>query len=355
MIDQQIYIGFGIRRTKDTSVLDVTYNQIRSIQTDTIQSMLKEVNITPNEFNVLTSHQKTQCLDYLESTQDKEICSINVENTSYATYEVGVMVLTSLQDPVKSAEEAYFKLHCLSQRLVLPHTLNLDGLFGTLTNNAWTNHGPILPEDVPAERLKLMSSGQTLVVTHVDKFPYMVNYVIPSGVRIASGSQVRLGAYLGDGTTVMPSGYINFNAGTKGHAMVEGRVSAGVVVGDKSDVGGGASIMGTLSGGNKDVISIGEQCLLGANAGTGISLGNGCTIAAGLYVYAGMKVSVYNDLNQPIDAQGNPVNEGENIMKAKDLSGRDNLLFIMDSQTGVVTCSPNKKMIELNASLHKND
>ena len=125
MSDQQIYIGFGIRRTKDTSVLDVTYNQIRSIQTDKIQSMLKEVNITPNEFNVLTSHQKTQCLDYLESSQDKQICSINVENTSYATYEVGVMVLTSLQDPVKSAEEAYFKLHCLSQRLVLPHTLNL--------------------------------------------------------------------------------------------------------------------------------------------------------------------------------------------------------------------------------------
>ena len=177
---------------------------------------------------------------------------------------------------------------------------------------------------------------------------------MPSQVRICDGSRVRLGAYLGEGTTVMPAAYVNFNAGTMGNAMIEGRVSAGVFVGLGSDIGGGASIMGTLSGGNKDVISIGDKCLLGANAGAGISLGDGTTIAAGLYVYAGMKISLYNNTGSPINMNGDIVNEGKNVVKAKELSGRKNLLFIQDSQSGRVIARPNNKHIELNSQLHQN-
>jgi 2,3,4,5-tetrahydropyridine-2-carboxylate N-succinyltransferase len=237
---------------------------------------------------------------------------------------------------------------------VLPHGTNLTGIFGKLTNVAWTNKGPVLPEELSAQISKHICSSP-IEVSHVDKFPYLVNYHIPSGVRIASGSQVRLGAYLGEGTTVMPAGYINFNAGTRGNAMVEGRISAGVVVDEDSDVGGGASIMGTLSGGNQNVISIGKKCLLGANSGTGISLGDGCTIAAGVYVTAGAKVSLYNEKNEPVNSRGDIVAEGQNTIKAIELNGADNLLFINDSKTGKLVCKPNMKAIELNAALHAND
>ena len=249
------------------------------------------------------------------------------DKNAYADCDIVLYVLNDPNMKVESAEEAYFKLHLLSYRLVKPHSVCLDGAFAALTNVAWTNYGPMLPKDVSREKLKYIFTEQPLSVTHVDKFPYLVNYHIPNGTRIASGSQVRLGAYLGDGTTVMPAGYVNFNAGTEGNAMVEGRVSAGVFVGDNSDVGGGASIMGTLSGGNKDVISIGDKCLLGANAGAGISLGFGCTIEAGLYVTSGSKVTLFNENNDPVDLDGNVVAHGQNIVKAKTLSGRDNLLI----------------------------
>mgnify|MGYP001188339687 CR=1 FL=1 len=194
-----------------------------------------------------------------------------------------------------------------------------------------------------------------MIVSHVDKFPYMTNYHIPQGVRIADASRVRLGAYLGDGTTIMPAGFVNFNAGTLGNAMVEGRISAGVIVGEDSDVGGGSSIMGTLSGGNEHVISIGKKCLLGANAGIGISLGDGCTVAAGVYVYAGKKVTLLNDKNEAVDINGNPVSAGQNIVKAMDLSGKSFCLYFEDSQTGELICKPNTKVIELNKALHNND
>ena len=197
------------------------------------------------------------------------------------------------------------------------------------------------------------SKGEYLKVYSVDKFPCLTDYVALNDVRIADASRVRLGAYLGPGTTVMHEGSVNFNGGTLGEAMVEGRIAQGVIVGDKSDIGGGASIMGTLSGGNKTVISIGSKCLLGANAGTGISLGFGCTIAAGLYVYAGMKVSLYDKADQPIDLEGQVVTEGDNVVKAGSLSGRDQLLFLQDSRTGKVLVKPNLKTIELNASLHQ--
>ena len=218
------------------------------------------------------------------------------------------------------AKDAYLRLHLLSHRLVKPHGQSLDGIFGLLANVVWTNHGPCEVEGFELVRAKLRAKYGQVTVYSVDKFPRMVDYVIPSGVRIADADRVRLGAHLASGTTVMHEGFVNFNAGTLGTSMVEGRISAGVVVGDGSDIGGGASIMGTLSGGGKQVISIGEKSLLGANSGLGISLGNNCVVEAGTYVTAAAKVTLP-------DGQ---------IVKAAELSGGDNLLFRRNSQTGAL-------------------
>jgi len=218
----------------------------------------------------------------------------------------------------QDAKDAYLRLHLLSHRLVKPHGQSLDGIFGLLANVVWTSAGPCAVEGFEATRAKLKAKYGHVTVFAVDKFPRMVDYVIPSGVRIADADRVRLGAYLSPGTTVMHEGFINFNAGTLGTSMVEGRISAGVVVGDGTDVGGGASIMGTLSGGGKEVISIGEKCLLGANSGLGISLGDNCVIEAGTYITAAAKVKLP---------------DGE-IVKAGTLSGASNLLFRRNSLTG---------------------
>lgn len=218
-----------------------------------------------------------------------------------------------------STADAYLRLHLLSHRLIKPHGQSLEGIFGLLPNVIWTSFGPCLNENFEEVRAALMKRGQ-VTVFGVDKFPRMIDYVIPSGVRIADGDRVRLGAYLSSGTTVMHEGFVNFNAGTLGASMVEGRISAGVVVGDGSDIGGGASIMGTLSGGGKEVISIGEKTLLGANSGLGISLGNNCVVEAGLYLTAASKVVLP-------DGQ---------IIKAKELSGANNLLFRRNSQSGAI-------------------
>ena len=218
----------------------------------------------------------------------------------------------------KDAKDAYLRLHLLSHRLVKPHGQSLEGIFGLLTNVVWTSAGPCAVDGFEATRAKLKAKFGHVSVFSVDKFPRMVDYVIPSGVRIADADRVRLGAYLSSGTTVMHEGFINFNAGTLGTSMVEGRISAGVVVGDGTDVGGGASIMGTLSGGGKEVISIGEKCLLGANSGLGISLGDNCVIEAGTYITAAAKVKLP---------------DGE-IVKAGSLSGAHNLLFRRNSLTG---------------------
>ena len=218
-----------------------------------------------------------------------------------------------------STADVYLRLHLLSHRLVKPHGQSLEGLFGLLPNVVWTSFGPCLNEDFELTRTALMKRGH-VTVFGVDKFPRMVDYVIPSGVRIADADRVRLGAYLSSGTTVMHEGFVNFNAGTLGASMVEGRISAGVVVGDGSDIGGGASIMGTLSGGGKEVISIGEKTLLGANSGLGISLGNNCVVEAGLYLTAASKVELP-------DGQ---------VIKARELSGANNLLFRRNSRTGAI-------------------
>lgn len=361
--------ALGIRRSKRGKTLDVLYPHINyeaNYGTAAILSDIADLHGTENGFSMLTFEQLSRayaCFSPFYETSHEHsnvallktmLSSYQEEPQGYADLDVIVYVLFDGSQPVKTPEEAYFKLQCLSQRCVKPHGLCVTGLFGALHNVAWTNYGPILPEDVDVLRIQSMFRGQPLQVSHVDKFPYLVDYHIPSGCRIAANSQVRLGAYLGDGTTVMPAGYVNFNAGTAGHAMVEGRISAGVFVGKNSDIGGGASIMGTLSGGNNLVISVGEKCLLGANAGTGISLGFGCTIQAGLYITAGMRVYLYNHKNQPVDLAGSVVEEGQNLVKALELSGRDHLLFIQDSRDGRVICKPNPKTIELNAALHHN-
>lgn len=238
-----------------------------------------------------------------------------------------------------SATDVYLRLHLLSHRLALPRTLNLDGAFGLLTNVAWTNLGPILPESIEKVRWDERCSGRILTVHGVDKFPRMTDYVVPSGVRIADADRVRLGAHLASGTTVMHEGFCNFNAGTLGASMVEGRISAGVVVGIGSDIGGGASIMGTLSGGGKEVVSIGERCLLGANAGIGISLGDDCIVEAGLYVTGGTLVTLP---------------DGE-IVKGRTLSGASGLLFRRNSVSGAVEATQRSGNWDgLNAALHKN-
>jgi len=238
-----------------------------------------------------------------------------------------------------NATDVYLRLHLLSHRLALPRTLNLDGAFGLLTNVAWTNLGPILPESIDQVRWDERCSGRILTVHGVDKFPRMTDYVVPSGVRIADADRVRLGAHLASGTTVMHEGFCNFNAGTLGASMVEGRISAGVVVGNGSDIGGGASIMGTLSGGGKEVVSIGERCLLGANAGIGISLGDDCIVEAGLYVTGGTLVTLP---------------DGE-IVKGRTLSGASGLLFRRNSVSGAVEATQRSGNWDgLNAALHKN-
>ncbi|QSR32376.1 2,3,4,5-tetrahydropyridine-2,6-dicarboxylate N-succinyltransferase [Nocardioides sp. S5] len=257
--------------------------------------------------------------------------------------EVRLVEIADLDDAPATTEDVWLRLHLLSTRLVKPHGMSMDGVFGLLTNVVWTSAGPCAVEGFETTRSRLRASGQHVTVFGVDKFPRLVDYVVPSGVRIADADRVRLGAHLAEGTTVMHEGFVNFNAGTLGTSMVEGRISAGVLVGDGSDVGGGSSIMGTLSGGGKEVISVGERCLLGANAGIGISLGDDCVVEAGCYVTAGTKVTVD-------DIDGKP-----QVVKAATLSGVDNILFRRNSVSGAIEAVPWKgDGIALNAALHAN-
>lgn len=256
---------------------------------------------------------------------------------------VVITVLESDAAP-QSTPEVYLKLHLLSHRLVKPHQQNLTGMFSLLHNVAWTNQGAIDLEELPSAQLQARLNGELLSVNSVDKFPRMTDYVVPKGVRIADTSRVRLGAYLGEGTTIMHEGFVNFNAGTLGVSMVEGRISAGVTVGNGSDLGGGCSTMGTLSGGGNIIISVGEQCLIGANAGIGIPLGDRCTVESGLYVTAGTKIQVLDDQKNVVDT-----------VKGRDLAGHSDLLFRRNSLTGTIECVTNRTAIELNSELHSNN
>ncbi len=273
------------------------------------------------------------------NNMDSNFKSLIGEDPIRKVKKIAIEVIINLNDKPKDAADVYLRLHLLSHRLVKPHGVNLDGIFSLLANVVWTSAGACEVEGFEKVRPQLLNKFQNLTIYGVDKFPRMVDYVIPAGVRIADGDRVRLGAYLSSGTTVMHEGFVNFNAGTLGKSMVEGRISAGVVVGDGSDIGGGASIMGTLSGGGKEVISIGERTLLGANSGIGISLGNDCVVEAGIYVTAGSKITLPDG----------------KIVKAKELSGAKNLLFRRNSQTGSLEVLPKTgSWSGLNSTLHKN-
>ena len=255
-----------------------------------------------------------------------------------------IAVLLENDSEPASVAEAYLKLQLLSHRLVKPHEINLSGIFGKLPNLAWTNEGPIEINEANERITQARAEGRWLNVKCVDKFPPMTDYVVPEGVRIAHTARVRLGAHIGAGTTIMHEGFVNFNAGTAGASMIEGRISAGVFVGEGSDLGGGSSTMGTLSGGGDVIISVGENCLIGANAGTGIALGDRCIIEAGLYITAGTKVLMLDESNQ---------NVGE--VKARELNGKSDLLFRRNSITGSIECKTNKTVVELNKELHINN
>ena len=255
-----------------------------------------------------------------------------------------VLVILEKDSAPTTTPEAYLKLHLLSHRLVKPHGTDLSGIFPLLPNVAWTSEGAVDLDELQERQLMARLDGRVLEVNSVDKFPKMTDYVVPKGVRIADTSRVRLGAYIGEGTTIMHEGFCNFNAGTEGPGMIEGRISAGVFVGKGSDIGGGASTMGTLSGGGNIIISLGEGCLLGANAGTGIPLGDRCTIESGLYITAGTKVEVLDDQGKTAET-----------IKARELAGKSDLLFRRNSLTGAVQCVTNKSAIELNEELHKHN
>jgi 2,3,4,5-tetrahydropyridine-2,6-dicarboxylate N-succinyltransferase len=276
---------------------------------------------------------------------------VHEEADARGVRRVPVFTVSSLDSAISNTADAYLRLHLLSLRLAKPNTLNLDGIFAALNNVVWTNYGPFAVDDFAQRKIDLLgalgSNHADVNVLSIDKFPRMVDYVVPSGVRIGNADRIRLGAYLSEGTTVMHEGFVNFNAGTLGTSMVEGRVSQGVVVGDGSDIGGGASIMGTLSGGGKHRVSIGEHSLLGANSGIGISLGNHCVVEAGLYVTAGTKVTIVDKAKiaakQPLD-----------IVKGAELSGKDHILFIRNSVSGAIEARSRNTGIALNAQLHAN-
>ena len=306
---QQTAYGFGVaNQTKSGQILDCTFH--------TLGLGSAPANNLANEFK-------------------SQLGEDQIRNLSKIAIELSI----DLAEKPKDATDVFLRLHLISHRLVKPHGLNLDGVFALLANVVWTSAGACEVEGFDKVRRELQNKYGNLTVYSVDKFPRMIDYVIPEGVRIADGDRVRLGAYLASGTTVMHEGFINFNAGTLGKSMVEGRISAGVIVGDGSDIGGGASIMGTLSGGGKEVISIGQRTLLGANSGIGISLGDDCVVEAGVYITAGSKITL-------------PDNK---IVKAKELSGANNLLFRRNSQSGALEALPKTgSWSGLNSILHKN-
>ena len=306
---QQTAYGFGVAtQTKSGQILDCSFHTLGLGSAPT--------NNLANEFK-------------------SQLGEDQIRNLSKIAVELSI----DLAKKPKDATDVFLRLHLISHRLVKPHGLNLDGVFGLLSNVVWTSAGACEVEGFDKVRRELQNKYGNLTVYSVDKFPRMIDYVIPEGVRIADGDRVRLGAYLASGTTVMHEGFVNFNAGTLGKSMVEGRISAGVIVGDGSDIGGGASIMGTLSGGGKEVISIGQRTLLGANSGIGISLGDDCVVEAGVYITAGSKITL-------------PDNK---IVKAKELSGANNLLFRRNSQSGALEALPKTgSWSGLNSILHKN-
>ncbi|MGO0306361.1 2,3,4,5-tetrahydropyridine-2,6-dicarboxylate N-succinyltransferase [Endozoicomonas acroporae] len=336
-------IGVGSKNRND-QWLEVFYPKpILNPAPELLESIAKLVGYQGgNTFIELDSKTLHALEDLFVDIEQAELAAIT--RSLEESVQPRVITILATDEAPTSTPEAYLKLHLLSHRLVKPHGTDLQGIFPLLPNVAWTSEGAIDLEELPARQLAARAEGRVLSVNSVDKFPKMTDYVVPAGVRIAHTARVRLGAYVGEGTTVMHEGFINFNAGTEGKSMIEGRVSAGVMVGEGSDLGGGCSTMGTLSGGNNIVISVGENCLIGANAGLGIPLGDRCIIEAGLYLTAASKVQVLDDQKKVVE-----------VVKAGDLSGKSDLLFRRNSLTGALECLTNKSAIELNDELHSHN
>lgn len=345
MSDSPIHsFGLGIAsKNSSGEIIEVLYPQPAiDISGELAAALLSGCELKSGECGFREVDSQT-CQSLIELMPQALANSLNSLASSADDQTVVLCVLGSDQPPA-SIPEAFLKLQLLSHRLVKPHGLNLDGVFAVLKNLAWTDEGAIDLPDLPARRIAARSAGRNLDVASIDKFPKMTDYVVPDGVRIADTARVRLGAYLGAGTTVMHEGFVNFNAGTLGAAMIEGRISAGVVVGENSDLGGGCSTMGTLSGGGKEIISVGRDCLIGANAGIGFPLADGCTVEAGLYVTAGTKVRLLDD-------KGSEIKQ----VKARELSTLQNHLFRRNSISGAVECVPLKTSVTLNEALHSHN
>jgi 2,3,4,5-tetrahydropyridine-2-carboxylate N-succinyltransferase len=336
-------LGVGTQNSQN-QWLEVYYQQPVLNPSDAVSAVISTFTseaADPTDYAV-NQQQLTDLAKLLSDAGDTHQAKLAEELTN-SKQPVVLSVFTSDSAPT-SVPGAYLKLHLLSHRLVKPHETDLSGVFGTLPNVAWTNQGAVDLDELPQRQLNARMNGETLTVECVDKFPKMTNYVVPKGVRIAHTARVRLGAHIGEGTTVMHEGFVNFNAGTLGTSMIEGRISAGVVIGEGSDLGGGCSTMGTLSGGGNIIISVGKECLLGANAGIGIPLGDRCTVESGLYITAGTKLNLLDDSNNVVE-----------VVKARDLAGKSDLLFRRNSITGVVECKTNKTAIALNEELHANN
>lgn len=337
-------IGFGIgTKNKKGEWLEVFYPTPVAYPTETLVNACKNALGIGNG-NTTAEPDNMQCIA-LASALDTAGQTAHAELWRQYAQSNQPKVICLLESDAQPANvpEAYLKLQLLSHRLIRPHGQNLAGIFGVLPNVAWTSEGAIDINELATRQLQARLEGRTLDVLAVDKFPKMLNYVAPSGVRVADGSRIRLGAFLGEGTTVMHEGFVNFNAGTEGPNMIEGRISAGVFVGKGSDLGGGSSTMGTLSGGGNIVIAVGEESLIGANAGIGIPLGDRCKVESGLYITAGSVVTV-------IDNEG----KTNGKVKARELAGKSDLLFRRNSGTGAIEVLTNKSAVELNAALHKN-
>jgi len=334
-------LAFGVgTQNRQGTWLEVFYAQpLLNPSSELVAKVLEKIAYQGgNQALSLTNSQAGDLAEALKNVDSQQSALL----TRLAESQKPLVVTLLAEDAaLTSTPEAYLKLHLLSHRLVKPHGLNLTGIFPLLPNVAWTSQGAVDLGELAERQLEARLKGDLLEVFSVDKFPKMTDYVVPAGVRIADSARIRLGAYVGEGTTVMHEGFVNFNAGTAGPGMIEGRVSAGVFVGKGSDLGGGCSTMGTLSGGGNIVISVGEGCLIGANAGIGIPLGDRNTVESGLYITAGTKVAL-------LDADNTLVK----VLKARDLAGQPDLLFRRNSQTGAVECKTYKSAIELNEALH---
>ncbi|MGC8101746.1 2,3,4,5-tetrahydropyridine-2,6-dicarboxylate N-succinyltransferase [Metapseudomonas otitidis] len=334
-------IAFGVgTQNRQGSWLEVFYAQPLLKPTEALVAAVTPL-LGYTGGNQAITLSNTQAADLASALKEIDAAQAALLTRLAESHKPLVATLLAEDAALTSTPEAYLKLHLLSHRLVKPHGLNLTGIFPLLPNVAWTSEGAVDLAELAERQLEARLKGNLLEVFSVDKFPKMTDYVVPAGVRIADSARVRLGAYIGEGTTVMHEGFVNFNGGTEGPGMIEGRVSAGVFVGKGSDLGGGCSTMGTLSGGGNIVISVGEGCLIGANAGIGIPLGDRNIVEAGLYITAGTKVALLDDQNALVK-----------VVKARDLAGQPDLLFRRNSQNGAVECKTNKTAIELNEALH---